>query len=164
MGYTTNFRGKFVLSKSLTAEQAAYLQRFGETRRMRRDATITETLPDPIRLAVGLPVGKEGGYFVGSPAPSGQDWGGDGVVDHNTPPEDQPGLWCQWVPDETGQAIEWDGGEKFYKYVEWLEYLIDNFLKPWGITLAGSVEYRGEDWDDTGTISVHGTTVVVTAR
>ena len=65
-----------------------------------------------------------------------------------------PGVWNQWVPDESRKYIEWDGGEKFYEYVEWIKYLIDHFLAPWGIVVNGSVEWRGEDWGDTGTISV----------
>jgi hypothetical protein len=41
------------------------------------------------------------------------------IIDHNYPPENQPGLWCQWIPNEDGTAICWDGGEKFYNSIEW---------------------------------------------
>ena len=55
-----------------------------------------------------------------------------------------PGLWCHWVPngegyswsgneaamDRDGTYLAWDGGEKFYDSVEWMEYIIDNFLRP----------------------------------
>lgn len=64
-----------------------------------------------------------------------------------------PGIWCQWVPTEDGQGIEWDGNEKFYAYVEWLDYIVKKFLTPWGITLSGEVQYRGEEFGDDGTIS-----------
>lgn len=76
----------------------------------------------------------------------------------------QPGLWCQWtIGDEDGvptddvqsvRTICWDGNEKFYEYVNWLKYIIHHFLKPWGYKLNGSVEWRGEDWSDTGKIIV----------
>lgn len=62
--------------------------------------------------------------------------------------------YCQWVPDEEGETLVWDGGEKFYDYVEWLEYLIVHFLKPWGYTLNGEVEWKGEQAGDLGKIIV----------
>jgi hypothetical protein len=61
-------------------------------------------------------------------------------------------LWCKWEPDDTGEYIGWEGGEKFYDYVEWLQYLIDHFLKPWGIAIAGVVRYQGERKDDFGVV------------
>ena len=148
MGYTTDFEGEFQLDKPLTEAQAQYLTKFSETRRMGRTIQV-ENLSDPVRKAVGLPVGPEGAYFVG---------GNDCVIDYNEPPQGQPGLWCQWVPqaDEDGAytAISWDGGEKFYEYVEWLEYIIVNFLEPWGYKLNGTVEWFGEESNDRGLIVV----------
>lgn len=166
MGYSTDFHGSFKLNKPLAPEHAAYLRAFAETRRMKRDASVTEERPDPVRVAAGLPVGKDGGYFVGEGGVAGQGEGGfgvlpKGVLDFNREPTEQPGLWCQWVPNEDGTEIEWDGGEKFYHYVDWLDYLIEHFLSPWGYTLEGEVEWRGEDWEDTGTISVSGNVVEV---
>jgi hypothetical protein len=73
---------------------------------------------------------------------------------HNKPPLGQPGLWCQWTPSSDGTQLVWDGGEKFYNYIEWLEYLIDNVLTPKGYKLTGDVRWRGEDFDDIGVISV----------
>ena len=50
--------------------------------------------------------------------------------------------------------LEWDGGEKFYYYIEWLKYLIDKFFQPWGVILNGEIEWTGEDRDDLGKIVV----------
>jgi len=151
MGYTTDFSGTFDVVPPLTSEHAAYLRRFSDTRRMERDAEITATLPDPFRLAVALPIGVEGGYYVG--APSTFDLPFDStVLDHNKPPSGQPGLWCQWVPNHPGTALEWDEGEKFYHYEEWLRYLIGHFLDPWGYVLSGQVTWQGEEHDDRGTL------------
>lgn len=72
-----------------------------------------------------------------------------------------PGFWCQWVPNSEGTAIEWDGGEKFYNYVEWIEYLIQHFFEPWGVKLNGEVEWSGEESDDLGLISVKDNVVTV---
>ena len=66
MGYSTDFFGEFEVTPTLKPEHAAYLRKFTETRRMKRDAAKTAARPDPIREAVGLPVGVEGCYFVGA--------------------------------------------------------------------------------------------------
>jgi len=65
-----------------------------------------------------------------------------------------PAIWCQWVPTEDGKGIVWDGGEKFYNYVEWIKYLIADVLAPKGYVLNGDVDWRGEEWEDIGTISI----------
>lgn len=70
-----------------------------------------------------------------------------------------PGLYCQWVPTADGEGLEWNGNEKFYDYVMWLEYLIENFFKPWGITVSGSVRYQGQDIEDNGVIEVNNNVV-----
>lgn len=153
MGYTTDFQGEFKLNKPLTTKHRVYLTKFAETRRMLRNPVRAAKLPDPERLAVGLLVGNDGEYFVGAQGFAGQEHD-DSIIDYNTPPSTQPGLWCQWIPTEDGTAIVWDGGEKFYEYVEWLEYLINNFLAPWGYVLNGEVEWFGEDANDRGKIVV----------
>ena len=159
MGYTTDFSGEFNLNKPLAPAHKAYLELFANTRRMKRDAYTTEDRPDPVRLAAGLPIGLDGGYFVGEGGHAGQgdmnaDYGKIGIVAYNYPPCGQPGLWCQWAPNDDGSAIAWDGGEKFYNYVEWIEYLIQHFLKPWGYVLNGEVEWIGEDANDRGMIVI----------
>ena len=154
MGYTTDFQGRFDLDRPLTPAQVKYLQSFSRTRRMKRDADKVSVLPDADREAVGLPVGLDGAYYVGSQRDYGQNRTAD-VIDYNSPPTGQPGLWCHWTPTDDGTAIEWDGGEKFYHYVEWIEYLVEHFLKPWGYVVNGQVEWNGEDRDDIGRIVVH---------
>ncbi len=178
MGYTTDFFGEFTITPTLKKEHADYLRMFAETRRVKRSPELTEKRPDPLREAVGLPVGVEGGYFVGA-TERGEDaevrrirarlaakhdampidffeeaYLELGVLDPNREPEDQPGLWCQWTPNEDGTAMRWDGGEKFYSYVEWLQYLVEHFLGPWGYRLNGSVRWQGEEHHDKGRIVV----------
>lgn len=65
-----------------------------------------------------------------------------------------PGDWCQWAPSSDNLAIEWNEEEKFYNYIEWIEYLVVNFLNPKGYVLNGEVEWHGEDFDDRGKISI----------
>jgi hypothetical protein len=151
MGYHTDFNGEFKCDPVLHWAHRVYLEKFAETRRMKRDPKITETLTDPIREEIGLPVGEEGEFYVNGSGFRGQ--GDDSsVLNHNGPPRTQPGLWCQWVPNEDGTAIVWDLGEKFYHHVEWLQYLIDNFFERYGYTLNGEVRWQGESPDDRGII------------
>ncbi|MCI0560126.1 MAG: hypothetical protein MN733_16680 [Nitrososphaera sp.] len=154
MGYTTDFFGDgFLLDRKLNPEHSAYLRAFSETRRMKRNPSRTSERPDPLRKAVSLPVGIEGEFFVNEEGYRGQGHGDD-ILDNNEPPSTQPGLWCQWLPSEDGNAIVWDCGEKFYDYIEWLQYMIDNFITRWGYKLNGSLTWQGEDEHDRGEIRV----------
>jgi hypothetical protein len=153
MGYTTDFEGSFQIEPPLDSNQIAYLKAFSDTRRMKRAMILTKDRPDPVRESVGLPVGLDGEYFVGETGMCGQDRGSD-IVKYNDPPLTQPGLWCQWVPSDDGARLEWNGAEKFYNYVEWLQYMIINFFALWGRTLSGTVSYQGEESSDFGEIRV----------
>jgi hypothetical protein len=159
VGYTTEFSGTFTLDRPLNQTHADYLRAFQDTRRMARDPAEAIQLPDPVREAVGLPIGEQGGYFVGGFGSFGQDLDAS-VTDPNGPPKGQPGLWCQWEPSEDGTEIHWNGGEKFYDYVEWLEYLIVHFLHPWRYVLNGEVTWQGEDPSDIGKIIVTNNDVI----
>lgn len=65
---------------------------------------------------------------------------------------DAPDSYCQWELTKDRMGLEWDGGEKFYMYEEWLQYLHDRFLKPHGVTLNGGVSFQGEDTEDCGAL------------
>jgi len=168
MGYTTDFDGAWAVTPPLTEPHRDYLAAFSRTRRMRRDPLIAAAFPDPVRRAAGLPIGDDGGYFVGTAPdnamdphdPFGQDHDAS-ILDYNQPPSGQPGLWCQWVPTHHVPSghIEWDGGEKFYDYTDWIAYLIGHFLEPWGYTLNGEVRWFGEDREDFGVIRIVGNVV-----
>lgn len=147
MGYSTDFFGAFTLNKKLDNETKEFLIKFNRTRRMARNV-------DP-------KYGIQGEFYVDGKGMAGQDHE-ENIINYNTPPSTQPGLWCQWRPTDDGKGIEWDGGEKFYNYVEWLQYLIDKILAPKGYVLTGDVEYRGEESDDMGVISVNKNKIVVT--
>lgn len=140
MGYTTEFEGRLKFNKQLSLDDMNFLNKLAGTRRMVRD--------------VNIKYGIGGEFYV--------EDDNVGVVDYNRPPATQPSLWLQWVPSEDGWFLEWDGGEKFYNYVEWLEYLIERVLSPRGYVLNGEIKWFGEDRDDTGVITV--TENVVTTR
>jgi hypothetical protein len=148
MGYTTDFRGGLKLTPQPTREQIDYIIAFSSTRRMGHNV---KKLKERFNGLFGLDgeYGTDGEYYVGEEDVE--------IINMNAPPTTQPGLWCQWTlneEDPDNVILEWDGGEKFYHYTEWLEYLIENFFKRWGIKLNGTIEWRGEEWDDHGKIKV----------
>lgn len=133
MGYSTDFFGSFQVDREVDDDTLALLVGLATTRRMAR--------------RLGPEFGFEGEFYVG-----GDD---AGVMSHNEPPVTQPGLWCQWlISEDDRKTIAWDGGEKFYNYVEWLSYLIAKVLAPRGYSLSGNVTWQGEDYSDRGTIVV----------
>ena len=140
MGYNSEFKGKFNLNKPLDDVTFNFLKKLSETRRMSR--------------RVDAKYGVEGEFYVDGTGSYGQDIDST-VIDHNREPKTQPSLWCRWVPTEDRLHIEWNGAEKFYNYIEWMEYLISKVLAPRGYVVNGDVKWRGEEFDDTGVIEVH---------
>ena len=150
MGYTTEFYGQIEITPPLNEQEIKFLTKFSETRRMNR---------------------TKGPYYVDGNGFAGQDHESD-IVDYNEPPQGQPGLWCQWVPTEDGQYIEWDGAEKFYDSEEWMTYLIEHFIgdKPkakkelpflQGHTCNGRILAQGEDMLDRWELFVTNNKVTV---
>jgi hypothetical protein len=132
MGYSTQFVGEFKVDRPVDTETYNLLVGLATTRRMKR--------------RVDAKYGVDGEFYV--------EDDDEGVVDNNRTPSTQPSLWCQWLIDDDRQTISWDGGEKFYDYVEWIKYIADRVLKPRGYKLSGEVEWQGEDARDIGIIVV----------
>lgn len=134
MGYTTDFQGSFKFDKPLDAETLKLMNGLASTRRMGRKG-------------LGKEFGIEGEFYI-----DGKEDHEENIISFNSPPRTQPGLWCQWVPNDEGTVLTWDGNEKFYAYVEWLEYLISKILEPRGYKLNGEVTWEGQDSADQGKI------------
>ena len=81
-------------------------------------------------------------------------------------PNGKPSIWLGWeiIEEDGTHYLEWDGGEKFYNYIEWLEYVIKYVFKGWGLVLNGRIEWRGEDWDDHGYIEVGNNNVTASSN
>lgn len=60
----------------------------------------------------------------------------------------------QWIPNEDGQGLVWDGEEKFYRSVEQIWFVIEIILKPRGYIVNGIVNAQGEHEDDKWHIQV----------
>lgn len=160
MGYTTYFNGSLEFNKPVTEELKNFINNFSNVRHMERNnMKIKELYPDWEKKCYHGDLGINGEYFIGGKGFMGQERD-DSVIDHNCPPEGVPGLWCQWIINDNGD-LEWNEGEKFYNYVEWLEYLIEKFFAPEGYVLNGTIEFEGEDEDDFGTIVVKDNEVTV---
>jgi hypothetical protein len=108
---------------------------------------------DHVREAVGLPLGPEGAYFVGVPDDHGESHR-PSVLDANRPPADQPGLWCNWEPNDAGDRLGCPEGDHFYLFDDWLGYIIEHFLSRWGCTLNGTVAWQGAQEPDRGVLIV----------
>lgn len=151
MGYTTDFSGHINIEPPLNDAEIEFLTKFNQTRRMDRE---------------------RGPYFVHGSGAYGEGEDPD-IRNFNRPPAGQPGLWCQWVPTEDGEAIEWDGNEKFYDADQWMRYLIDHFLKPGALAAQdlpflqanhvcnGVIKAQGEDIDDRWKLIVKDNVVTV---
>ncbi|HYO89516.1 MAG TPA: hypothetical protein VER79_12760 [Candidatus Limnocylindrales bacterium] len=153
MSYWGEYTGELKLSRKLTVIEVDYLQAFFDSRRMTRSVLALESLPDPLREVVGLPIGPDGSYYVGSTFPEDHD---PSVINENVPPGGQPGLWRDFdVSDDGGSLISGDTDHlNPERHTEWITYLIVNFLSPWGIHLSGTLSWQGEDYLDTGVIVV----------
>jgi len=155
MGYTTDFLGEFELDKQLDPIVGNLINGLANTRRVKRDITKLANMLNLSRQEADLRYGIEGEYYYNKNdfQNCGQTFD-ESIIDFNQPPETQPGLWCQWVYSEENNVIEWNGGEKFYNYVEWIKYIIERILKPNGYILNGTVKWSGDESFDRGEIQI----------
>lgn len=159
MGYTTEFKGRFIIDRAVEPWLVNYINLFSRTRHMKcENEKIKELFPDWELYCYKGQLGSEGEYFVKDTEmalPDSLELTSQYVLDINTPPKTQPGLWCDWIiPADNHATIEWNGAEKFYNYQEWLQYLIDNFLAPNNYVVNGIVRFKGEYYDDVGYLEV----------
>ncbi len=150
----TTFKASLTLDKPLTREQIAYIQKFATTRRVRRKEKLTATRPDALRHAVNLPAGSQGAFFVGETGELGEDISFD-VLNSNEAPSGQPDIWCPWSVDNDGHHLIVSVDNKNYLYImDWLKYIIQHFIQPWGLLLNGEIEFQPLHSTNFQTISV----------
>lgn len=153
MGYTTTFSGSLRFNREVSVQMQEFINRFSATRRMPRDNDkIKEVYPNWRELCFFGDLGNNGAYFAPISRNFGQEDDGTIIDSNGWRCSVHPSLWCHWIIEDN--KLMWDGGEKFYDYVEWLEYLIKHFFAPLGYVLNGDIEWEGEERDDCGTIHV----------
>lgn len=130
MGTTTFFKGDFKLNKKLDASTQAFINKLARSERLARHI-------NPYKY------GLQGEFYVANEVFS--EYVGEGEVIGQHPPATQAGLWCQWVVNEEGTAIQWDNGEKFYNSAYWISYILHRILIPRGYTLEGIVNAESPD-------------------
>lgn len=150
MGYYTSFSGEWTVDPPFTPEHQDYLDEFAKTRHVKLRPELIRDLPDPVRSAVGYPVGIDGMFYTGADLGSSHP----AVVDYNATPSGVPELWCYWLPTSASTFGAVDEETKAYGYIEWLHFLMAWFIKPWGYTLNGVVHWNGESREDMGRIVI----------
>jgi len=155
MGYTTDFNGYLNLQyDSLeTMEKVAQdINGIAHTRRMARDMSKADFHLDKKIEDYGVE-----GEFYYKIDESYNEEKDPTIINYNKPPKTQPSLWLQWIitkKEKNKFILEWDQQEKFYEYIKWLKYIINNFFVPNDIKANGKIKWRGEEFEDTGTIYV----------
>ena len=152
MGYNTDFTGCIKINKPVDENTKNILFGLNNTRRMKRNVNkLAEILNISLEECVNK-YGEEGEFYFIDDNEMGQSHTKD-ITNFNEPPTSHPGLWCNWRLNEKNNTIEWDEMDKFYDFIEWMEYLV-NILSNRGYILNGKISWEGEDRDDTGTITV----------
>ena len=147
MSYHTDFTGHFTFNQMLDTKTAMFINQLSRTRR------VTHAPDKLIEQGFLNDYGVEGEWFVQRNT--------NAVLNFNTPPSTQPSLYLEWRVSDDKKRLYWNGAEKFYHYIEWLEYLIDNILKPKNYSLNGTVYFQGENEDDSGVIEIKNNYILV---
>jgi len=149
MGYSTDFNGEVKINKPVDQETYELLVGLAKTRRVKR-----AELPEKY--------GIDGEFFCKDREDFGQGEPSEGIiVNGNEPPSTQPSLWLQWLIQNDRQTIMWDEGEKFYKYVDWMKYIVDRILAPRSYICNGEIHWAGEENEDLGMIYIKDNVVTV---
>ncbi len=151
--YHIRFRRHLKLSPIATPEQVLYIQNFAKTRRIKRDSAI---LMKRFNGEYGLNgnYGIEGEFYVGGEDAFSPDKDYS-ILDFDNPSSNQFSLKCEWTVTDDGKKLVWTKNELFYEYLNWLNYMIDNFFIPWNIKLNGTLTYQGQqEKEDAGIITV----------
>jgi hypothetical protein len=149
MGYSTDFNGDFNITPQPSEEFSDKFNEWKDSRRVAIDVTKlpSDVLVNSSKYTIFGDIGKDGSLLIGQDSMNAPH-----VPNYNSPGS-MPGLWCQWEIDSEFN-LAWDGGEKFYHYIDWLYWLIENIFEPQGFTLNGECEWCGEEREDYGVIRI----------
>jgi len=141
----SNVKGVITLSRDLSEDEYYYLQAFALNKRMQRKRSMlklmieTGELEDNFRREVGLPLGKDGHWFVSNLGENFDEWD-PSVFNKEAPPQRMPGPWCSWMPDPDNRRNLILTGKKPQHAAAWVSYLLKNlFNKHWGIQANGVI-------------------------
>lgn len=153
MGYDTYLYGEIDISPAIPDTLAEYINKFCETRRMKRDVSKLQAKFNGGQGYYG-DYGIEGAYFVGGSGCAGQDID-ETVIDGNKPPEGVPEIWMDYLKiNSNSNAIVTNDETRSYHIEESIKYVIDHFIAPTGSLCNGEIECVGQDRDDRFAIVV----------
>jgi hypothetical protein len=135
--YKTEFQGCFRINKPLDESTYTFLRNFSFCERIGLD-----TLENKFGVE---------GEFYNTPK--------NHINSLNRPPRTQPNFRCNWTIAPDKQTVVWNQDKNFEDYVQWIEYIISKILAPRGYELNGIVQWRGERFDDNGTIKIENNVV-----
>lgn len=146
MGYSTDYFGQIEISPPASDTITKFINKFCHTRRVKRK--------------VSQIFGPEGAFYIygNDDYQLGKD---KNVIDYNSPPHQQPGVWCDLQISKDGKYLEWNGNEKTYELPSWIDYLIEFVFKPNGYILNGDLEFQCEDEEYQGMVSVKNNNVEI---
>nr|QFG73857.1 MAG: hypothetical protein [Megaviridae environmental sample] len=147
MGYTTDFYGEITINKPIDIKTREFLHGLSSTRRMKRNPKILSNILNISEKECLEKYGKDCKHYFGCTIND------KSIIKYNSPPADQPGLWCDWCLGDDKKSITWNKNEKFYNYIEWMSYIVKE-LKSRGYTLNGKIRWAGKDYEDKGIIKV----------
>lgn len=83
--------------------------------------------------------------------------------DFNPSKAEQMGFtWFRWELNEDMNALQWDGGEKFYDAPEKMQYIINECLLKWdNLKFNGTIRAQGEETEDIWDLKVVDNVVTV---
>lgn len=142
------FKGKLCTDKPVNKELYEYINKFAKTTHVRRDPEILKQDPNWKECAfcgLGEPTfgTKDAAFFAGY---------NDTSIQYYIACETAPSKHCNWYMTDLS-SLEWNGASDNKNYFAWLDFLIQNFFKPCGYILNGSIHFsNNEDSADFGCI------------
>lgn len=137
MGFSTRFLGRLDVEPPLNAAEVEWLTAFAELdRRYFIDPYDVPMNPRAFRFEQERPrtTAAHGATAEGQPVSAASDDAGFAVLDPFTtlaPLDGSPYPHLDWTPCVDGCCLTWDSRtEKSRMAQEWLQYLIDHFLRP----------------------------------
>jgi len=140
-------KGHFYITPRLTDFDKYYLTNFSYTPHYKRDNNLLTKYYHG-RNGYNGDYGREGSYFIKNltningdlfKSPTNIDNNDiKTILNYGTPPIDQPGKYCPWIPDKTGTSLIQRKMEKSYNNdYGWLKWLIKFFFKKHKYLLNG---------------------------
>lgn len=150
MGYDTNFDGSIDIQPALSKELTDYIRQFSNIRHFKRDISKIHELNGGLGLSFclnGNP-GEDGCFYIGN------DLKTDLVSVSNDEVLDGLSYWCDFTVKPDGTKILWTQAGKTRCGLEWVTFMINHLIAPFGHVCNGKFECQGDNFDDKWEICV----------